>query len=253
MASKRNGRRRPSTRKERKQAIVWTAVAVLAVTAMVAIGNPWAADSTAPARSTAETSAARQGHDAKRGKTATKTGDDLDKQAAGMFTGDAYHIADEVRDLLNAPEDSNVDTLSNLLYRHGDKNLAEATELYDAIGSERDIATIRSLARKWYPKAMKAAIEDRREDLSSGLAGAQRAARSVERLGLTGTKGCGDLADAHSAAKRLIDSGSDDYDALTKAQQSITSAISGCASNLKGDDLTRVFGQPQGTTDGGAK
>lgn len=251
MAAKRNGRRRPSTRAERRQAIVWTVVAVLAVTAMVALANPWGSSTSTPARSTSTSSAATHGHGGKKAKTTAKTGDELEKQAASMFDGDAEHIADEVRDLLNAPENSNVDTLSNLLYRHGEKDLAEATQLYDAIGSQRDTATIRSLAREWYPKAMRAAIEARRQDLSGGLPSLNRSAKTVERLGLQGTKGCGDLASAHSAAKELIDGKSDDYDALTKAQQSVTSAMSECASNLDGDNLTRVFGQPQGTTEEG--
>lgn len=86
-----------------------------------------------------------------------------------MFTGDAEQIADDVRDLLNAPENSNVDTLGNLLYRHNRQDLAEATDLYDAIGQQKDIDTIRSLAREWYPQAMQAGIEARRDDLSSGL------------------------------------------------------------------------------------
>ena len=65
-----------------------------------------------------------------------------------MFTGDAEQISNDVRDLLNAPENSNVDTLSTLLYRHGRQDLAEATDLYDAIGKEEDDETIRSLARE---------------------------------------------------------------------------------------------------------
>lgn len=82
-----------------------------------------------------------------------------------MFTGDAEQIADDVRDLLNAPENSNVDTLGNLLYRHNRQDLAEATDLYDAIGQQKDIDTIRSLAREWYPQAMQAV--SRRDETTS--------------------------------------------------------------------------------------
>ena len=86
-----------------------------------------------------------------------------------------------MRDLLNAPENSNVDTLGNLLYRHNRQDLAEATDLYDAIGQQKDIDTIRSLAREWYPQAMQAGIEARRDDLSSGLDNTAREVATIER------------------------------------------------------------------------
>ena len=44
-----------------------------------------------------------------------------------------------------------------------------------------------------------------------------------------------------------MDSKSDDYDALTKAQQNLTTAMSGCATNLDPTNREKVFGQPQGT------
>ena len=40
---------------------------------------------------------------------------------------------------------------------------------------------------------------------------------------------------------------SDDSDALTKAQQNLTTAMSGCATNLDPTEREIVFGQPQGT------
>lgn len=164
-----------------------------------------------------------------------------------MFIGDAEQIADDVRDLLNAPENSNVDTLGNLLYRHNRQDLAEATDLYDAIGQQKDIDTIRSLAREWYPQAMQAGIEARRDDLSSGLDNTAREVATIKQDDLSGTQGCGDLKAAYETAKRLVDSKSDDYDALTKAQQNLTTAMSGCATNLDPTDREKVFGQPQGT------
>ena len=108
-------------------------------------------------------------HKQKTKKKTTKPSGSLQQQAQSMFIGDAEQIADDVRDLLNAPENSNVDTLGNLLYRHNRQDLAEATDLYDAIGQQKDIDTIRSLAREWYPQAMQAGIEARRDDLLSGL------------------------------------------------------------------------------------
>lgn len=148
---------------------------------------------------------------------------------------------------MNAPENSNVDTLSTLLYRHGRQDLAEATDLYDAIGQQKDIDTIRTLAREWYPQAMRAAIEARHSDLSDGLDNTAKSVTTIQQDNLENTQGCGDIKNAYETAKQLVDSKSDDYDALTKAQQDLTTATSGCATNLDPKDLEKVFGQPQGT------
>ena len=61
---------------------------------------------------------------------------------------------------------------------------------------------------------------------------------------------CKSLRGAYETAKSLVNGKSQDYDALTKAQQDLTSATSGCAASLEGDQLTKVFGQAQGSTDG---
>ena len=182
----------------------------------------------------------------KKGKAAS-TSDSLEQKAQTMFTGDAEQISNDVRDLLNAPENSNVDTLSTLLYRHGRQDLAEATDLYDAIGQQKDIDTIRTLAREWYPQAMRAAIEARHSDLSDGLDNTAKSVTTIQQDNLENTQGCGDIKNAYETAKQLVDSKSDDYDALTKAQQDLTTATSGCATNLVPKDLEKVFGQPQGT------
>ena len=198
------GKNNPRSPEAKKQAAIWCAIAIIAVAVMMLMANPWKHQpaTTAPQANSATQTQSDAKHKAKakkKGKAAS-TSDSLEQKAQTMFTGDAEQISNDVRDLLNAPENSNVDTLSTLLYRHGRQDLAEATDLYDAIGQQKD-----------------------------------------------NTQGCGDIKNAYETAKQLVDSKSDDYDALTKAQQDLTTATSGCATNLDPKDLEKVFGQPQGT------
>lgn len=243
-----NGKpRKSSTPESKKQAAVWCAIAIIAVTVMVAAMNPWHQPATTAQSEPAGQTQTHSPTKAER-KTKNKPSGSLRQQAQAMFSAKtAEQIADSVRDLLNAPENSNVDTLGNLLYRHNRQDLAEATDLYDAIGQQKDIDTIRSLAREWYPQAMQAGIEARRDDLSSGLDNTAREVATIKQDDLSGTQGCGDLKAAYETAKRLVDSKSDDYDALTKAQQNLTTAMSGCATNLDPTNREKVFGRPQGT------
>ena len=178
-----NNPRKQSSPEAKKQAAIWCAIAVIAVAVMMLMANPWKHQpaTTAPQANSATQTQSDAKHKAKaknKGKAAS-TSDSLEQKAQTMFTGDAEQISNDVRDLLNAPENSNVDTLSTLLYRHGRQDLAEATDLYDAIGQQKDIDTIRTLAREWYPQAMRAAIEARRSDLSDGL---DNTAKSVETI-----------------------------------------------------------------------
>ena len=246
-----NNPRKPSSPEAKKQAAIWCAIAIIAVAVMILIANPWkqqSATTTPQATSTTQTqSDAKHKTKAKKKAKASSTSDSLEQKAQTMFAGNAEQIANDVRDLLNAPENSNVDTLSTLLYRHGKQNLAEATDLYDAIGKEEDDETIRTLAREWYPQAMRAAIDARRSDLSDGLGNTAKSVTIIQQDNLENTQGCGDIKNAYETAKQLVDSNSDDYDALTKAQQDLTAATSGCATNLDPKDLEKVFGQPQGT------
>ena len=154
-----NKHRQASTPESKKQAAVWCAIAIIAITVMVLVANPWKQQTSTTSTPQSSQSAQTRSHKQNKKKKTTKPSGTLQQQAQSMFIGDAEQIADDVRDLLNAPENSNVDTLGNLLYRHNRQDLAEATELYDAIGQQKDIDTIRSLAREWYPQAMQAGIE----------------------------------------------------------------------------------------------
>lgn len=236
--------RDPSTPEAKRQAALLCAAAVIAAGAMVALANPWSRSDTTTTSQTTQSAAT---DDDAQADTVENDADGTRQRAEHLFDGDAEQIADDVRGLLNAPEASNVDTLSNLLYRHGRQDLAEADDLYDAIGRQDDIDTIRTLAREWYPQAMEAATDARLEDLSSGLDSTAASIDVIDASGLSGTQGCGDLKAAYETAKRLVDSTSRDYDALTSAQQDLTGALSGCATNLSQTDLEKVFGQAQGT------
>lgn len=239
--------REPSTPESKRQAALLCVAAIIAAGAMILLANPWSQSAGTATQDAQTTSTGTATQDDTADKDDTADTEDLSQQAQAMFTGDAEQIASDVRDLLNAPESSNVDTLSNLLYRHGRQDLAEASDLYDAIGRQDDIDTIRSLARAWYPQAMAAAIDARLEDISSGLDSTADSITVIDESDLAGTQGCGDLKAAYETARQLVDSSSRDYDALTGAQQELTGALSGCATNLSQSDLEKVFGQAQGT------
>lgn len=132
-----NKHRQASTPESKKQAAVWCAIAIIAITVMVLVANPWKQQTSATSTPQSSQSAQTRSHKQEQEKKTTKPSGTLQQQAQSMFTGDAEQIADDVRDLLNAPENSNVDTLGNLLYRHNRQDLAEATDLYDASDSRR--------------------------------------------------------------------------------------------------------------------
>ena len=129
-----NKHRQASTPESKKQAAVWCAIAIIAITVMVLVANPWKQQTSTTSTPQSSQSAQTRSHKQNKKKKTTKPSGTLQQQAQSMFIGGAEQIADDVRDLLNAPENSNVDTLGNLLYRHNRQDLAEATDLYDAIG-----------------------------------------------------------------------------------------------------------------------
>ena len=54
---------------------------------------------------------------------------------------------------------------------------------------------------------------------------------------------CTGLAKAAKQARTLVDAGSDDYDKLTSAQQTLTKSISACTANMTVDQIDRLFPQ----------
>ena len=50
-------------------------------------------------------------------------------------------------------------------------------------------------------------------------------------------------AKAAKQARALVDAGSDDYDKLTSAQQTLTKSISACTANMTVDQIDRLFPQ----------
>lgn len=238
--------RKASTSKERRAALIWCAAAITVSLVMILALNPFRHTATPTPAGTTDTGASATaspsaGTGAPAASPSATTGD-------GMFTGDAETIADQVRALLNAPDASGIDSMSTLLYRHGHKDLAEASDVYDAIGSQRDDATVRRLARTWYAQALPAAAKARLADLSDSMTGARQAASQIDKLGLSDTDGCKAIPQATRTAGTLTKAKSDDYQALTDAQQALTDAESTCAANLDATQLAKVFGTPQGTT-----
>lgn len=96
------------------------------------------------------------------------------------FTGSTEDIANKVRSILNSPDGGNIDTFGQTLIRHGDKDLGNATDLFDAIGRQEKESTVRALADEWYAEALPEGPPGYRlDDLKSSLPKAEHA---VDRL-----------------------------------------------------------------------
>lgn len=78
------------------------------------------------------------------------------------------------------------------------------------------------------------------DDLKSSLPKAEHA---VDRLPDPTPDDCTGLAKAAKQARTLVDAGSDDYDKLTSAQQTLTKSISACTANMTVDQIDRLFPQ----------
>lgn len=224
------------------QAGTLVVLAVLAVLAMVML-NPLHPLVSAPSDGSAGVSSASptQGDartDADDGSSDSKASDS--RAADDVFDGDAEDIADKVRALLNSPSGGNIDTLGQLLIRHGDQSLGDASDVFAAVGRQEPADTVRPLAEAWYGKAVQAAAGYRRADLRSMLPNTEAA---VGRLPSPMPSGCAGMGSAVQAARAAADDTSASYDALTDAQQGLTKAVVSCTSALDADQIGQVFPQ----------
>ena len=96
------------------------------------------------------------------------------------------------------------------------------------------------MADEWYAEALPKAAGYRLDDLKSSLPKAEHA---VDRLPGPTPDDCTGLAKAAKQARALVDAGSDDYDKLTSAQQTLTKSISACTANMTVDQIDRLVPQ----------
>lgn len=198
--------------------------------------------------------------DARNGTQATKPSDSAagtqgKPMSSPAFDGTPTEIGQQVQQLLDDPTDGNVDDMATLLYRYGDKDLARATIVYDAIGAGETAPRVRTQAKAWWAKASAAAAAQRYKDLSATSASLTKAAGNLARLHGTTPSSCDGLSDTAKAAASLVDKGPDasDYRTLTDMQQKAISAITGCSTSMDADTVTKVFGPSQTNDDGGTR
>ena len=217
----------------KRQALLLAVAAVIALAATIALNPFQSTTSDQP-----EPQSAQQATDG--GKdTKNQSRTDPSSEPSG-FTGSTEDIANKVRSILNSPDGGNIDTFGQTLIRHGDKDLGNATDLFDAIGRQEKESTVRALADEWYAEALPKAAGYRLDDLKSSLPKAEHA---VDRLPDPTPDDCTGLAKAAKQARTLVDAGSDDYDKLTSAQQTLTKSISACTANMTVDQIDRLFPQ----------
>ena len=217
----------------KRQALLLAVAAAIALAATIALNPFQSTTSDQP-----EPQSAQQATDG--GKdTKNQSRTDPSSEPSG-FTGSTEDIANKVRSILNSPDGGNIDTFGQTLIRHGDKDLGNATDLFDAIGRQEKESTVRALADEWYAEALPKAVGYRLDDLKSSLPKAEHA---VDRLPDPTPDDCTGLAKAAKQARALVDAGSDDYDKLTSAQQTLTKSISACTANMTVDQIDRLFPQ----------
>jgi hypothetical protein len=217
----------------KRQALLLAVAAAIALAATIALNPFQSTTSDQP-----EPQSAQQATDG--GKdTKNQSRTDPSSEPSG-FTGSTEDIANKVRSILNSPDGGNIDTFGQTLIRHDDKDLGNATDLFDAIGRQEKESTVRALADEWYAEALPKAAGYRLDDLKSSLPKAEHA---VDRLPDPTPDDCTGLAKAAKQARALVDAGSDDYDKLTSAQQTLTKSISACTANMTVDQIDRLFPQ----------
>lgn len=217
----------------KRQALLLAVAAVIALAATIALNPFQSTTSDQP-----EPQSAQQATDS--GKDTKNQSRTDPSSEPSEFTGSTEDIANKARSILNSPDGGNIDTFGQTLIRHGDKDLGNATDLFDAIGRQEKESTVRALADEWYAEALPKAAGYRLDDLKSSLPKAEHA---VDRLPDPTPDDCTGLAKAAKQARTLVDAGSDDYDKLTSAQQTLTKSISACTANMTVDQIDRLFPQ----------
>ena len=222
---------------------VWVGVLVLALLAGVLMA-PRPAPTTDPAPDTAPSASQPDRSASGRSPSSdggTGTGDGAD---GTLFQGDAQAIGGQVRDMLDSPSALGTDTLSTLLYRHGRKDLADASGVFDAIGREEPVGRIRQEAVDWHRSAMDAGAAFRLADLEAMVPGARKAARYLKGLD-TVPRDCGTLDREAGEAERLTRRKGVGYDALTERTVSLNQAVILCSGALTEDQRDHAFGDSQ--------
>lgn len=217
----------------KRQALLLAVAAVIALAATIAL-NPFQSTTSDQPEPQSAQQATDDGKDTKNQSRTDPSSEPSE------FTGSTEDIANKARSILNSPDGGNIDTLGQTLIRHGDKDLGNATDLFDAIGRQKKESTVRALADEWYAEALPKAAGYRLDDLKSSLPKAEHA---VDRLPDPTPDDCTGLAKAAKQARTLVDAGSDDYDKLTSAQQTLTKSISACTANMTVDQIDRLFPQ----------
>lgn len=217
----------------KRQALLLAVAAAIALAATIAL-NPFQSTTSDQPEPQSAQQATDSGKDTK-----NQSRTDPSSEPSG-FTGSTEDIANKVRSILNSPDGGNIDTFGQTLIRHDDKDLGNATDLFDAIGRQEKESTVRALADEWYAEALPKAAGYRLDDLKSSLPKAEHA---VDRLPDPTPDDCTGLAKAAKQARTLVDAGSDDYDKLTSAQQTLTKSISACTANMTVDQIDRLFPQ----------
>ena len=146
----------------KRQALLLAVAAAIALAATIALNPFQSTTSDQP-----EPQSAQQATDG--GKdTKNQSRTDPSSEPSG-FTGSTEDIANKVRSILNSPDGGNIDTFGQTLIRHDDKDLGNATDLFDAIGRQEKESTVRALADEWYAEALPKAAGYRLDDLKRNM------------------------------------------------------------------------------------